>query len=208
MLLSLGQPTASLELLERALATCDLVDLNAARSDAMKWRAAAMATLGRTEEAIEVARSALAGSRSGITFTGQAQMWLGVFLTRIGEVEDGRREARIATETLAFAPSAAAEALALLARIELEAGDIEAARSAALRAEQIVEGLGVIASGEAVVYCALAEVHEAFGDADRREAAIAKGVASVRRRAACISDPELRRSYERVADNAWLLDRA
>lgn len=207
-LIELGAPGEALAIFERVMATCDLVDLQAARGDAKRWQAGALAALGRTDEAIVLARAALAETRSELTFGAAAQTTLAALLLQSGRVEEAKREARAAADALAFAPSAGAHALAVLAQVELRAGDLDAALAAAERAVGIVEATGVIASGEASMYRAAAEVREARGDHAGATAAIARGVAAVRRRAEGIADPALRRSFERVADNAWLLDRA
>jgi tetratricopeptide (TPR) repeat protein len=118
-----------------------------------------------------------------------------------GDLEAAEREARAAL-AVDPPPPIRAHALATLAEVLLRRGDHAAALAAAREAIDLLDTLGALEEGEALVRLIYAEALHA--SADRRAAsAILDARDHLLDRAAKIRDPILRRSFlERVPENA------
>lgn len=206
MLHELGAYEEALPILEATLATCERIDLSAARGDTKRWIGCTLEALGRFEEALAMQRAASNEILNTLTYRGAAKVGVASVLIELGRFEEARVIAREASFELTFAPSHCAHALAKLAACELRVGDREAALEAARRAVAIVDSMTVIGGGEAPIFVVLAEIYDERGEHAAAARTIERGASLVRTRAARILDPHYRRSFEeRVVANAWLL---
>jgi tetratricopeptide (TPR) repeat protein len=180
----------------------------------------ALLHLGRTDEALRVearARSAFAASGDK-RMQGVSAVYLAMIHLVRGETTDAVSAATSAVELLERSRPAKACALATLSAAELgqatEAGGAEAltllgADAHSSEALSIVEELGGIEEGEALVRLMRAEVLRATGRDAEARAVLAVAKARIEARAERLGDPEWRRSFkERVPENRRTLELA
>ncbi len=125
-----------------------------------------------------------------------------------GRTEEALGEIETALANLASTPPLRAYALALLARIDLERGDLSRACAVADESLALLDSLGGIDSGETDVYLAAAETKLASGDAAGAHAVLRKGRDRLIARAARLDEAHRAMFLTNVRSNAALLDLA
>ncbi len=163
----------------------------------------ALARLGDVAEGIRIERLAVEGARrqSHVRLEGTSRTYLATLLALTGAFDEAEREANLAVELLAAAPPARCFALATLADVRIAGGRAPEALSVAKQAFALMESLGRLDEGEALVRLVHAQALAASGDAAGAEAALATARARLRERAARIEDVEMRESFLRVPEN-------
>ena len=135
-----------------------------------------------------------------------SRVYLAQILRLAGDLTSAEREARAAIEFFRVATPLRAFALAVLAEVLLEAGKFEDARDAATEARGLLQELGHLEEGEALVRLVHAEALQASGDEAAGRAAIEEAKRELLGRAEKIRDESRRRSFlERVPENARTL---
>jgi eukaryotic-like serine/threonine-protein kinase len=126
-----------------------------------------------------------------------------------GQLERALIEARNAVSIAESTPRMRVNALALEASTLLALGRVEDARRPALAAADLLESLGSLEAGEALVQSVHAETLHASGDVLGARSVIAKARARLMERAMKIDDLALRKSFlERVPSHARVIARA
>ena len=169
----------------------------------------AVAARGRLEEGIAIERLAIADAvrQKDRWIECVSATYLADLLFRAGKYDEAKKTAERAIE-LSDRPNKAL-ALALLARIEQRRGFLDTAKALSQEAITLLEELGGIEDGDAVVRLVRAEVLHAAGDTSEARLVLESAERRLRQRAAAITDPELAESFlENVAENAATLARA
>jgi hypothetical protein len=168
----------------------------------------ALARNGSPESGRQVEEEAAAAYRAqgDPRMEGSCRIYLALVAADAGDAAAAEREARAAVEILDGAPPARAQALAVLARALLVLGRAAEAHDAAVEAAALLESLGGIDEGEALVRLALVETLESVGKRDEAGAALAIARDRLLARAERIENAALRASFlERVPENAGTL---
>ncbi len=132
-----------------------------------------------------------------------SRVYLAQILRLAGDLVSAEREARAAIEFFRVATPLRAFALAVLAEVLLAANRATDALDAATEARGLLQELGHLEEGEALVRLVHAEALSATGDRDRAKAAIEEARRELLGRAEKIKDESRRRSFlERVPENA------
>jgi ATP/maltotriose-dependent transcriptional regulator MalT len=193
------------ETLRRVVDEASAMGLSNVRAVALQNLGAVIARSGRFAEGETVQREAMRSSAAhgDLRLEGASRGYLSEALWAKGDIEGARVEATRAVELLAAAPPLRPHALAMLARIERDRGDLAAARAAI---EEAMRGIEGAEEGEGKVRLERAEVLEACGERDAARAAIADARDLLVARAEKISDPLLRESFlTRVPEHARTL---
>jgi eukaryotic-like serine/threonine-protein kinase len=164
-----------------------------------------LARLGSFAEAKVVEHEALEAFRTkgDRRMEGRSRIFLAEIFLLAGDLEAANREAHSAVKALSVAPPARAHALAVAAQVELARGDTDAALRDATEADKLLQQVGVLDEGEAVVRLVHAEALHASGRAAEARAAITAARDRLLERAVRIRDEALRRSFlEQVPENA------
>jgi eukaryotic-like serine/threonine-protein kinase len=170
-----------------------------------------LARLGAFQEAQTIENEALEAFRTKgeRRMEGKSRVFLAEIFLLAGDLEAAEREARTAVKTLSVAPPAKAYALAVSAQVELARGDTDRAEKDARDADALLQQVGVIDEGEAIVRLVLAEALHAAGKTDEARTAIVAARDRLLERASHIRDEDLRRSFlEQVPENARTLSLA
>lgn len=156
-----------------------------------------LARLGKLEEAEALEREALAAfvAQGHRRLAGFARAYLARILSTAGKHDGAAREAAQAVELLGDGAPSRAAALATQAEVLLAAGRAAEARAASATATALLEELGGIEEGEALIRLMEAETRDAMGDHWGATRAIDEARRRLLRRAAKISDPELREGF-------------
>lgn len=137
---------------------------------------------------------------------GLSQAYLAELELLEGDLSAAEPEARAAVESLLGVPPLRASALAVLARILLARGQAEEALGPAREAHGLLESLGTIEEGEAMVRLAYAEALLANGHAEGFARAVASARDQVLAKAGRIRDPAGRERFMTgIGDNARTL---
>ena len=195
--------------LREALIESDRLGLTGVSPSAKENLGMALAGQGRWVEARVVAVEAVEAFRGQEhrRMEAGALIYLALMLGTSGDLDAAEREARAAL-AVDPPPPLRAHALATLAEVLLARGAVEGALDAAREAIELLDELGTIEEGEALVRLVYAEALHASGDG-RAASAILAARAHLLERAAKIRDPILRRSFlERVPENARTVARA
>jgi tetratricopeptide (TPR) repeat protein len=207
--LQLGAYAEAERVLREALIEADRLGLTGVSPSAKENLGMALAGQERWDEALAVAAEAVEAFRAqgNRRMEAGALIYLALMLAMAGDLEAAEREARAAL-AVDPPPPIRAHALATLAEILLRRGDPAAALAAAREAIDLLDTLGTLEEGEALVRLVYAEALHA--SADRRAgSAILDARDHLLARAAKIRDPILRRSFlDRVPENARTMDRA
>jgi tetratricopeptide (TPR) repeat protein len=135
-----------------------------------------------------------------------ARAYLAWVLGKAGELDAAEAHAAAAAEALAVAPPLRAHALAIGAGIALARGRTDEALARAREAMGVLESLGGLEEGEALVRLVHAEALHASGDLPGACRAVLAARAQVLTRAAKLVDPLVRASFlGAVAENARTL---
>jgi hypothetical protein len=165
----------------------------------------ALARRGKLDEAREVEeRAAQAFAAQGdLRLLGNSRAYLSQILVLAGDFARAEDVAQDAVGTLQAFPSTRALALAALADARLRRGRVEAGLAAAREAMSLLETLGKLDEGEALVRLAFVEGLAASGDAATAKTALEEARARLLARSAKIKDAALRASFlENVPENA------
>lgn len=140
---------------------------------------------------------------------GLSQVYLAELELSAGDLTAAELEARAAIESLAGVPPLRAGALAVHARVLLARGNAAEALGVAREAYALLESLGTIEEGEALVRLVYAEALEANGDAEGFARVIATARDQVLAKAERIGRAEERERFlQDIADNARTLELA
>lgn len=167
-----------------------------------------LARLGAFTEAQSMEHEALEAfqTKGERRMEGKSRVFLAEIFLLSGDLEAADREAKTAVKALSVAPPAKAHALAVAAQIELARGDTASALRNAVDADALLQQVGVLDEGEAMVRLILAEALQASGRQDEARAAITAARNRLLERASHIRDEALRRSFlEQVPENARTL---
>jgi tetratricopeptide (TPR) repeat protein len=168
----------------------------------------ALTRRGALAEARETLAAAIAGfaASEGRFMEGATRVYLAEALRCAGDLGAAEAEARCAMETLsAFRPHLSF-AMAVLADIMLGQGRVSAAREQAKAAFDLLQELGQVQEGEALVRVVYAEVLDASGDHAAARDVIAVARDRLLARVACIGSETWRRSFlENIPENARTL---
>ncbi len=143
------------------------------------------------------------GRASDARMEAGSRFYLILLHTRRGDLERAEAEALTALELAREVPTTRACALAALARVLLGAGRPGEALERARAAQALLDELGGVEEGEAMIRLALAEALEASGLTPEARAAIEVARARLRERAGRIGDPRVKRAFlEDVPEHA------
>jgi tetratricopeptide (TPR) repeat protein len=207
--LELGAYAEAEEALRDALARATALGLPNVVATAKHNLGRALAARGELVEAARVEAEAVAAfdAQGDRRLTGGARLYLGAIHYERGDFAAAEREVALALASSQLPMQA--QMRATLARILLASGRVVNALAEARAAMQILDDLGAIEEGEALVRLVLAEA--LLGSDRRDEARAVIGVAGARllARAERISDPRYRKSFvERIADHARTIELA
>jgi eukaryotic-like serine/threonine-protein kinase len=167
-----------------------------------------LARLGALDEAVAVEADAvaLAKQQADPRIMGGSLVYLAMIHEMRHENVDAEREVRAAIEVVKNIPPTLAVASSVLAKVLLVRGAREEALAAATTAMTLLETLGGLEEGEALVRLVHAEALHDSGDVERAREAIRAASTRLEERAQRLRDPSLRRSFlEQVPENARTL---
>jgi tetratricopeptide (TPR) repeat protein len=167
-----------------------------------------LARRGQLAEALVVEEESVAFYRgvANQRREGQSRIYLAMIHLVAGDVDAAEREARAAVAKLAPIRPTRAHALAQLAQVLLARDDVDEAGRAASEAAAILDELGGIDEGEALVRLLRAETYERSGQRDAARATIVDARERLLGKAARISDEAWRERFLRgVPENARTL---
>jgi ATP/maltotriose-dependent transcriptional regulator MalT len=170
-----------------------------------------LARRARFAEAVEVTTSAVrtAADLRDARLEGASRIYLSIIRAAAGDLEAAEREARAAVDVLEMQPPTRTYALAQLAHVQLERGRTRDALQAATESMRVMEQLGSIDDGEALVRLVHAEALQANGEDDAAVRAIRAARDRLLARAETIRDPTWRESFfHNVPENARTLELA
>ena len=203
----LGDPARAEQLLRESIAGAQRMGLLQVTYALRANLALALVRRG-APEAVDLARDAAETMRAqgAKRLEGAARLYLSMALAAAGDPEGAEREARAAAALTEIVPPLRAYALGVLGDVLSRSGRVAEALTVSVEAMRVLESLGGLDAGEALVRCVHAEALHAGGD--RPAAVRAIGVARERllARAAKIGDATMRRAFlENVPDNARTL---
>jgi len=170
-----------------------------------------LARVGAYAEAQQVEHEAMEAfkTRGERRMEGKSRVFLAEIFLLAGDLDAATREATTAVKTLSVAPPAKAYALAVAAQVQLARGDAEGALRDATEADRLLQQVGGLDEGEAVVRLIHAEALHATGRQADAVSAIHAARDRLLERAERIRDEALRRSFlEHVPENARTLSLA
>ena len=210
--LEVGDAAGAEALLREAIDAARPLGLRNVAATAQHNLGLALARRGRFVEALEVERAALAA----FTASGNRRMrgatleYLALIHLDAGDPIAAERDARDALAVASEAPALPlnqAESWAILGRALLAQGRAHDALEVAEHGLAMLERLGGIDDGEAIIRLTHAEALAAIGDAPAAAAALARARARLLERADRIRDARLRASFlERVPENRRTLE--
>lgn len=171
----------------------------------------ALARTGKVAEgrALEQEALALLEAQGDQRLAAGARIYLAMIEGLGGRHEAARRALDPALETLAGLPGLLAYALAVRARLHLEAGRAREALDDARAGMRILDQLGGLEEGESLLRLVHVEALVATGERALAREALAEAEARVSARAARIEDPAARESFvTRVPENARIVEAA
>jgi tetratricopeptide (TPR) repeat protein len=196
------------EHLRRALATAERLDLQFLTTALLMNLALVLCHLGHGEEARPAAESALALARQqgDRRFQGAALLALASIAQGEGALAAAEAHARAAVAALGEVPPALPLARGTLARALLAQGRTVEALAEARAAHDLLEALGRVEDGEALVRLVLGEALAAAGEEGEARAALARAAERLGQRAAAITRKEWQESFlRRLPDHARTL---
>ncbi len=164
-----------------------------------------LARLGALDEAmaVEADAVALAKQQGDPRIMGGSLVYLAMIHEMRHEHVEAEREVRAAIEVVKSIPPTLAVASGVLAKVLLARGARAEALAAATSAMSLLESLGGLEEGEALVRLVHAEALHETGDVEGARAAILAAHARLDARAHRLRDPALRKSFlEQVPENA------
>ena len=196
-LTELGDHEGAEQALRSALAGAERMGLQEVAAYTLQNLGRVLAYRGFFEEGRKVQRRAIQAfqRQEQPRGTGLSQAYLGELELLAGDLAAAEQEARAAVESLVGVPPLRASALALLARVLLARGQAEEALRAAREAHGLLESLGTIEEGEAMVRLAYAEALVVNADAEGFARAIRTARDQVLAKAGRIRDPAGRERF-------------
>ncbi|HJL14184.1 MAG TPA: AAA family ATPase, partial [Sandaracinaceae bacterium LLY-WYZ-13_1] len=169
------------EVLRRALALSEALELAAVQVPVRLNLSLALLARGQAAEAAELAREATeavegSGDRR---LEGATRLWWARALLAQGRVEDARARVEAALAPLAQVPTFRALAFAVRARCALATGQVDEALADSGEAMALLEALGALDEGEALVRLVRLEALEATGRAEEAAAVLRDAVAAL-----------------------------
>jgi len=207
--LELGAHAEAEEALRDALARATTLGLQNVVATAKHNLGRALAARGELAEAARVEAEAVAAfeAQGDRRLAGGARLYLGTIYYEQGEFAAAEREVALGLASAQLPMQA--QMRATLARILLATGRTVNALAEARQAMAILDRLGAIEEGEALVRLVLAEALLGGNERDEARAVIQLAAARVVARAERISDPRYRKSFvERIADHARTIELA
>jgi tetratricopeptide (TPR) repeat protein/tRNA A-37 threonylcarbamoyl transferase component Bud32 len=166
-------------------------------SVSMESLAYVLLSLGRPDEARDMAYRALEGLAEG-HIAGLVHKCLASIAQLEGDTQTAEDEARHALRLLELTPGLQAEAFVTLADILLDGGRCDEALEQVQRAERVADELGgpdALGPGELSIYRVRAESHTARGEHEQARSSVRRGMQRLRERANRISDAGWRQSF-------------
>jgi tetratricopeptide (TPR) repeat protein len=203
--LDLGMRSRAEEVLNDVLPAAERMGLSFVAAAAKQHLGLALAYAGRTSEALVLGREAAEWfmTEGDRRMEGAARSTLSQVLFLHGDAVAAEAEARLAVEVLKVAAPLRPEALASLARAHLLQGQTASALESACKAFELLESLGGLERGQALVRLVHAEALDAAGKTEPARAAITAARERLFRCAATLGRPELRDGYlANVPENA------
>ena len=207
-LTELGDFRGAEEALRRSYASGRRMGLDDLAAFALHNLGHVLAYAGEVEEARTLERQAaqVFQEQGHPRLAGLAQTYMAKIELLAGDSAAAEREARLSVDILAAVPPLRAGAFAVLARALLAQGRAAEALAAAHEGHALLEQLGTIEEGEALVRLAYAEALLACGEEAAFAAAIGEAQRHLLARADKISDPVWRERFlTNVPDNARTL---
>jgi tetratricopeptide (TPR) repeat protein len=137
---------------------------------------------------------------------GQARIILARISLALGALEQAEREAQVAVEITSSSHVLNALAQAVMAQVLLRTERPVEALATVTRGKELLDSLGTIEDGDALIRLVYAEALHAVGDLDGARAALSAAQASILRDAQRIRDDELRSSFlNNVPEHARIL---
>lgn len=193
----LGDFAGAEVVMREVLAQAAALGVNSAGMMARHNLGLVLARRGLLEEAAAVEREALAAfvAQGHRRLAGFARAYLARILSLSRDHAGAAEEARIGVELLGDGAPSRAFALAVQAEVLLAAGRPAEARAAAATAAELLDELGGIEEGEALIRLTDAETRDAMGDRTGARQVAVEARRRLRERAARVSDPELRARF-------------
>ena len=162
---------------------------------------------GKVDEGLRMLDEALTESaaQGHARMTGGVHLYVAIVRAENGDGEGALAAIEKALEQLATTPPARAHALAVLARIRLDRGELAEGKRAADEALAVLDSLGGIDSGESDVYLAAARARLAAGEDTSARAVLRRGRDRILARAARLDEAQRATFLEKVAANVALL---
>jgi tetratricopeptide (TPR) repeat protein len=162
---------------------------------------------GAEDDRVLIAKVAEEARARGNAFQeGQARVVLSRICLALGALEEAEREAQVACEISSSSRVLNALAQAVRAQVLLRAARPAEALAAARRGKELLDSLGSMDEGDALIRLVFAEALHAVGDIDGARAALSTAHESILRDAQQIRDEELRQSFlNNVPEHARIL---
>jgi tetratricopeptide (TPR) repeat protein len=205
-----GQHAGAEQVLRDAWSQAEAMNLAKSAALAKHNLGYSLAALGRFAEAQEVERSALESFRAqgDRRLEAACAMFLARILAWAGDLPEAERSAREAVATCNPRTPLHAYAQAVLASVLLRRGAVDAALAEATAAKHTLDTIGA-EGGESLIRLCHAEALHARGDVAAARASIAEAQGALARRAARISDADMRASFlEQVPENRRTMELA
>ena len=207
--LEIGAYAEAERTLQQSLASAERFGLTLTAATARQNLGLALARRGSLDEALRLESESLAAfeATGDLRRAGASLVYLALIQIDRGAFEQAEQSARRAIECLVSSAPLRCNALAVLASILLQRGDIEGASAAAAKARVQLERLGAIDEGESIVRLTYAETLRASGDLDGARVAIASARDRLLERAARFRDDAQRKRFlEAIPENARTLE--
>jgi tetratricopeptide (TPR) repeat protein len=201
----LGAYAKAVKLLRAALTEAERIGLQFVAAMARHDLGSALARLGSIDEARIVEAQAVEDfiAHGDERLEGSSRAYLAAVFRLEGDLEAAEAEARRAVHVLVDTPAQLPHALATLADILLEQGNVTESLEVAGRAIDLLESLGQVEEGEALARLVYAEALGASGERAAARSAIVLARDRLLARAGKIADPASRASFlERVHEHA------
>jgi tetratricopeptide (TPR) repeat protein len=206
--LELGDAAQAQRVLRGVLAQAERMGLSTIAATARQNLGLALGRLGKLDEAAAVEKQAaqLFAAQRNRRMTDASRYYLALVHLAAGRLDEAESEARAAVDDAGAEPRLLpilAEGSAILAQVLLARARPAEAFEAARTAMELLEQMGGIDGGEAIIRLSWAETLAATGDLAQARAALETARTRLKAIAEKIGDPALRRQFlEQVPDNA------
>jgi ATP/maltotriose-dependent transcriptional regulator MalT len=209
--IELGSYAEAERALADALASSEQMGLSVVSANVFYHQSMLLARLGDLRGALARAETAIEAfvAQGDRRMEAAARLYRGFFLVLSDELERAERELVLALDLAGATPPLRAFGLAVLASAQLRIGRADLARPVAAEAMELLESLGGVEEGEALIRLMYAESLAALGDATAASQAIATARVRLLERTAMIQDPLWKDSFlEKVRENVRTLELA